>query len=34
MILEDPQRGVQVQDLSEYQVENADSLEQLIKFGN
>ena len=34
MILEDPQRGVQVQDLSEYQVENAKSLEKLIRFGN
>lgn len=34
MILEDPQRGVLVQDLSEYQVQNASSLEELIKFGN
>ena len=34
LILEDPHKGVTVQDLSEYEVDNAKSLEKLIRFGN
>ena len=33
-ILEDPQRGVVVQDLSEYEIESSEDLQNIIKIGN
>ena len=33
-ILEDPQRGVFVQDLEEYEVFTVQELENIVKFGN
>ena len=34
MILEDPARGVVVQDLSEYEIENVQDLHSIVKLGN
>lgn len=34
VILEDPMRGVVVQDLSEYEIEGVDDLQHIIKIGN
>ena len=33
-ILEDPARGVMVQDLSEYEIENVEDLRNIVKLGN